>query len=364
MTGKIIRIHQFAPSTSVGDGVTTGLLLTQKLLQGLGYESHIFSAAIPKALEDQIQPVDQLRPNETDLLLVHHSMGHDHDELIETMPCPMVLVYHNITPEHYFDIAAPEHHYSIKGRQQLRHWKDLFMGAIGDSPYNSAELIESGYRHIDTLPMLVDLEKFGQKQSIQNTSWGLTPLRPLLISVGRIAENKRQHLLITALWYLKQLNPEGILPQLVIVGGTTSPEYDIALKAHIEQLGLEDDIIMPGKCSDEELSWLYQNADCYWCASEHEGFCMPLIESGFFELPVITFASSNIPATLGEAGLIIEQSEPQLMAATTAQLLADNTLQRTLINAGKRNLDRYRASTLMLQLEAYLIGLKPELTIE
>lgn len=361
---KTIRIHQFAPATAVGDGVTTGIFFTQRLLQQLGYQSEIYSCETPDALTDKIQPVDALDTSKTELLLIHHSMGHDYDDLIESFSCRKVMVYHNITPAHFFAEGTPEHAYAAKGRQQLKQWSTLFDGAIGDSPYNSEELAEHNYANISTLPMLIELDKFGQTAPQPPETWPLIPLRPLLISVGRIVENKRQHLLIDAFWHLKQLHQYGPLPQLIIVGGTTSPDYDNALKAQIEKLGLEEDILMPGKCSDAELSWLYQNADCYWCASEHEGFCIPLIESGFFGLPVISFASSNIPATLGEAGLVLQQTDPQQLAAATVHLLDDFKLQRQLIAAGKRNLQRFHESTLLPQLKDYLTTLDASLCLE
>ena len=361
---KAIQIHQFSPATAVGDGVTSGLFVTQKLLRNIGYESNIYSAYIPPALSKKVQPVDGLASEKTDLLLVHHSMGHDHDDLITSFQCPMAMVYHNITPASFFAPDTAEHRYAKKGRQQLNQWSDLFIGAIGDSLYNSEELKDAGYANIITLPMLIEMEKFHTKTVSAPRDWGLNSSRPRLLSVGRIVENKRQHLLLEAMWYLKNHHDDITLPQLVIVGGVTSPEYEYSLKAHILKLGLEDDVLMPGKCSDEELSWLYQNSDCYWCASEHEGFCMPLIESGFFELPVISFASSNIPSTLGESGLIIEQSDPAILAATTAQLLTNNTLKQALINAGTRNLNNFQSSTLIPKLSAYLSSLNPALTIQ
>lgn len=351
-----LRIHQFAPATANGDGVTTGIEFTRKLLTQLGHTSEVFSGNIPAGLTGQ-QPKEAFQPSQCDLLLVHHSMGHDQEDWILSQPCPKALVYHNITPSEFFASGSPEQHYAELGRAQLQRWNSHFEGAIAMSPYNSEDLTAASYHNIVTLPLLVELSRFDGETS-PATSLGHDPARPLLISVGRIAENKRQHLLIEALWHLKQMGTSTPLPQLLLVGGTTSERYATNLRYHIHQLGLEQDVLLTGKCDDNQLRGLYQQAQAYWCASAHEGFCMPLIEAGWFNLPVISFISSNIPATLGEAGLILEQPSPQALACATAQLLQDTALQQQLISAGQRNLKRYSEQTLKPQLQHYIDSLQ------
>lgn len=347
------RIHQFAAATAVGDGVTTSLFFIRKLLRALGHDSEIHAGHIPPDLSHEIRSADSLEPRRTDLLLVHHSMGHDHDRLIERLDCPRVLVYHNITPAEFFERNSPNHRYSLKGREQLARWHDHFDGAIGLSPYNSEELAELGYRRIVTLPLLIELDRFTAVQA-EPPDWSLDPERPFILSVGRLVENKRQHQLIEALRHLKRLSRDGAFPRLVLVGGITSQRYATALHAHAERLGLADDVLIPGKCSDAQLRGLYEHAAVYWCASAHEGFCMPLIESGFFGVPVVAFAGSNIPATLGEAGLLIEEPDPRLMAAATLELLEQPALRESVIAAGRRNLERYSEATLTPRLAEYL----------
>lgn len=349
-------IHQFSPATAPGDGVTGGLFFTQQLLRSLGYSSEIYSIGIPQVLRDRVLPIEAFDDEACDLLLFHHSMGHEHERWMMGVCCPKVMVYHNITPSHYFSEGSTEYIYSIKGRKQLHSWANRFVGGIGDSPLNTSELIEAGYCNTETLPMLVDINRFDGEETQPSPDW-LTVGRPLLLFVGRIAENKRQHLLIDALWHLKQIWVEGALPRLLLVGGVTSPAYRQALLAHIERLGLEDDVVVTGKCSDEELRWLYRHANVFWCASEHEGFGMPLIEAGYFGLPVISFNSSNIAATLGESGLVIEPSDPLSMAVTTLELLNNEELRVHLGSASRRNLERYRAEVLLPQLQTYLSGL-------
>ncbi len=138
------------------------------------------------------------------------------------------------------------------------------------------------------------------------------------LAVGRLAENKRQYLLIEAFYHLLQLQKQADSsepPQrLILVGGTTSEAYAQGLEQYIFDLGLQDQVLLVGKCSEPELRWLYRNAHQYWCASAHEGFCMPLLEANYASLPVVTQARSNIPDALGEGGLLLDSDDPIVFA--------------------------------------------------
>lgn len=351
-----VCIHQFLPAATSGDGVSGGALFARKLLRQLGVCSNIYTGSYTGEATGDFHLLDSFDPSECELLLVHHSMGHEFEGWIKNVCCPKVLIYHNITPARFFAEGSPEFIYSIKGREQLACWVEDFVGAIGDSPYNSQELLSLGYPAVETLPLLLELERFNGAEYVPECMAGRMQ-RPFILSVGRIAENKRPHLLIEAMYYLTAMSGGEQVPQLVLVGGTTSPAYEHALRTYVGQLGLQDTIVFAGKLADSELRWLYARAQAYWCASEHEGFCIPLVEAGFFGLPVISCANSNIPHTLGAAGLLLEWAEPQALAAVTAELIEDKALQQALKLSGLENLQRYQESTLLPQLRDYLLSL-------
>lgn len=346
-------IQQFLPATAVGDGVTQSALFMRKLLRRLGYRSDIFAGHIPSALQGEIRPAKALSRDPNALLLFHHSMGHDHEALIEGYPGPRILVYHNITPSHYFAPESVESRYANKGRQQLADWSPLCQGAIAVSPYNARELQALGYPNVLTLPVLVDLERLAHIAAAR-PPWSIDPIRPLLLSVGRLVENKGQHVLIQALWHLHHSLAPRQRPQLALVGGVTSRAYADQLRAMRADFGLETEVLIPGKCPQAWLRWLYQRSQAYLCASEHEGFCMPLIEAGYFGLPALALASSNIPDTLGQSGLLLKSNDPRIFAAAVAEVLADPLLHQQLSQAARHNLRRYQAHTLMPVLGDYL----------
>lgn len=352
---SIGRIDQFSPSTAMGDGVTGSLLFTRDLLRELGYKSDIFSCYVPEQLKGNVLPANTFRDSPDTLLLYHHSMGHDHGAWLLSLQCRKALVYHNITPAEFFPPDSGLHRYSLLGRQQLNDWRNEFIGAFAVSALNLSELKAAQYVGAETLPLLVDSRRLeGDRLPPSFIKQGRKPT--IYLCVGRLAENKRQHLLIEAFYHLLQLQGSNSPRQamLLLVGGTTSEDYARGLAHHVDQLGLQKHVLIPGKCSDAELRWLYRNAHQYWCASAHEGFCMPLIEAQHAGLPIIACAQSNVPDTTGEGGLLLGNDTP-LNIALAAQLLNDTQgLREQIIAAGKRNLQRFDRKRLKEQLATWI----------
>ena len=104
-------VHQFHSGTAVGDAITNQMFQLQRLLRELGFESEIFAEHIAPGLQDRIRSIHGYGGSESDLLLLHHSMGYDAFDDVISLPNDIVTVYHNVTPEQYFDERghAPSH---------------------------------------------------------------------------------------------------------------------------------------------------------------------------------------------------------------------------------------------------------------
>lgn len=351
-----LRIDQFTPCVAAGDGVTNGLLFTRSLLRDLGYESEIYSFTIPDQLIGDVLPALSFHSSRCALLLYHHSMGHDHGPWLLDQKCSKALVYHNITPPQFFPENSGLRRYAELGLKQLNEWRDEFVHAMADSPLNESELKAAGYLRSKTLPLLVDTRRLDGLSTAPAFMAHQPAGERYYLAVGRLAENKRQHLLIEAFYHLLQLqkNIEQPPQRLIIVGGTTSENYARGLHHHILQLGLQNQVLLVGKCSETELRWLYLNAHQYWCASAHEGFCMPLLEANYASLPVVTQARSNIPDTLGEGGLLVDSDDPIDFALTCHFLNKEPGLRDKIVRAGLRNLQRYERESLLKALVEWL----------
>lgn len=346
-------IHQYSINATVGDGVTQGMLFTQRLLRELGYASEIYCIDVPKALFGQVRSVQDYRSAPDQVLLYHHAIGHNRGDWIETLPDFKVLVYHNITPPQFFPEDSPLRRAVVLGREMLAGWTTLFDGAIGDSECNSQELRALGFPRAQTLPLLVDLER------LLSQPWDADLVkrhqnRFTLLFVGRLVENKCQHQLIEALHCLGPCLHRPV--ELILVGGTESSVYRQRLERLIVQYQLQERVILAGKVSEPELYGYYRAANLYLSLSEHEGFGMPLIEAMVFDVPVFAYAAPGtaIAETLGTGGRLFPDPSPERIARAIEHLAGSPAERSRLVQSQRQNLRRFAPNRLKTELTGFL----------
>jgi glycosyltransferase involved in cell wall biosynthesis len=86
-------------------------------------------------------------------------------------------------------------------------------------------------------------------------------------------------------------------------------------------------------CNDAQLLACYRTAHLFWSMSEHEGFCVPLIEAMWFDIPVLAYRSSAVPETLASAGLMFTEKKLPEVAALAHLLVEDADLRNKVIAA-------------------------------
>ncbi|MBK8538336.1 MAG: glycosyltransferase [Candidatus Competibacteraceae bacterium] len=343
-------IHQFSPGCDVGDGITNGMFFTQKILRSLGFQSDIFSIHIPDVLKNVIKNHRDYISNPDQVLIVHHSMGTDNWDWVGQQNSVKIMLYHNITPSDFFPEGSSIGYYAELGRKQLANSAHWFVGAIGVSEYNSTELIAMNYQPVVTIPLLLDLEK-----NI-TASWDQAIVDQYrdtfnLLFVGRIVEHKKQHELVEL---FADFNQRFSRPaKLILVGGTTSPAYETHLRAVIHHHQLQDQVVLPGKVSSDQLYGYYRAADVFVCLSEHEGFGMPLIEAMCFDVPVVALNTSNIGNTLGASGILFNQKRLPEMAACLKLLAEHSEFRRRVKRSQRRNLQRFSLNQVRDQLISF-----------
>jgi glycosyltransferase involved in cell wall biosynthesis len=84
------------------------------------------------------------------------------------------------------------------------------------------------------------------------------------------------------------------------------------------------------------------------CLSEHEGFCIPLLEAMAHDTPVVAFAAAAVPGTLADGGVLLDAKAPSTVAAAVHRVVADKAVRDAVVEAGARrladfSLDRTRA---------------------
>jgi glycosyltransferase involved in cell wall biosynthesis len=106
----------------------------------------------------------------------------------------------------------------------------------------------------------------------------------------------------------------------------------------VENLALSEKVLFAGFASFRELITYYSTAHLYLCLSEHEGFCVPLLESMFFELPVIATLTGGIPETLGGAGIGLARKNWEEIAELMALIIEKPELREEIVVRQKERL--------------------------
>ena len=357
-TGRPPHVHQVLATLGYGDAIGHEVLGIQRVLRSAGYMSEIFVETADPRLEpltldyrDMIGTVGA-----ADVLIHHFSIGSRASRTAYALPGRMALVYHNITPPEYF-IGVHEDLVKLcfRGRRELTAYIDRCDIAIGDSEYNRRELDALGFRRTGVLPVVPDF-----------THLDLPPDRRLaadfddgwtnVLFVGRVIPNKKFESVIRAFHaYRTKHNPRA---RLLLVGSHSGFERYLAmLHALIARLGTPD-VHFLGHVTNEELTALYDVADLFLCASEHEGFCVPIIEAFHKQVPVLAYASTAVPATMDGGGVLYDTQDPVEVAQLMAAVLDDSRLEDAVVDSQDAALARLRgkdfAAILLRNVDALL----------
>src|SRR5260221_8998922 len=337
------RVHQVLATLGYGDAIGHEVLGIQRVLRDSGYESEIFVETADRRLEDLTtdyrEMVGAIAPQ--DVLIHHFSIGSRASRTAYALPGRMALVYHNITPPEYFlGVHKDLVKLCYRGRRELTAYIPRCELALGDSEYNRQELEDLGFRPTAVLPVVPDfahLEVEPNTMTAEPFDDGWTNV----MFVGRVIPNKKFEDVIRAFHvYRTRHNPRS---RLLLVGSHGGFEKYLAmLHALVARLGTPD-VYFLGHVSNEELTALYDVADLFLCGSEHEGFCVPLIESFYKRVPVVAYAATAVPATMDGGGVLYETKDPFEVARLMAAGLDDADLEEAVIATQDAALDRLLA---------------------
>jgi glycosyltransferase involved in cell wall biosynthesis len=335
------RIDQVVPSFGGRDAIGTHILHLRDLLRDLGFESDVWCKGAFPETRSIAKFTDDLsgrfRPDTW--WLYHLSSGSPVAELIADRPEPKIVDYHNITPGSLFGSWVPWATQEAEdGLRQLKTLADASSFAIADSDFNADDLHDVGMPEERTLVVAPlfdpaslrrrvdrDLEaKRRAERAAGGADW---------LFVGRVTPSKAQDDLIKALAIYRQVyDPDA---RLHLVGASMGDDYPRALERYARRLGLGDAVRLTGSVSDEALAAYYATSDVFVCASEHEGFCVPIVESMAFGLPVVAFAAGAVPGTAGSGALVLEDRSPLALATAAHKVTVDEGVRARLIELGR-----------------------------
>lgn len=337
------HVHQVLATLGYGDAIGHEVLGIQQVLREAGYRSEIFVETADARLEPQTRDYRELRDTSApDNILIHHfSIGSRASRIAFALPDRMVLVYHNITPPEYFlDVHPLLVRQCYRGRRELSAYARRCDLALGDSEFNREELAAMGFPDTAVLPVVpgfAHLETPPDRRVVEAFDDDWTNV----LFVGRVIPNKRIDDVIRLFHAYQPLyNPRS---RLLIVGSYTGfDRYHLMLHQLVTTLGTTG-VHFLGHVSDAELTACYDVADVFLCASEHEGFCVPLVESFYKGVPVLAYAATAVPATMDGAGVLYSEKDPARVAALIDQVVSDRRLRDAIVEGQDAALNRLLA---------------------
>lgn len=331
-----MRIDQFTPSIAPSDGVSQGVLLTQRLLAELGHTGTIHARHIAAGLEGTCAPVATLlERTPPEALIVHHAIGHEDHTALMALPTRRILAYHNVTPAFYFRdpfLRAA----CAQGRAQLADAILRCEAFYADSTYNARELFALGAHRVEALPLLLTLP--ARAAPDEEPPPRAPGTLPEVLFVGRVVPNKCQHQLVRLCAHCK--HTLGRPFRLTLAGGISDPRYSAALEWLVRRLDVETEVRLTGQVSDAKREALYARADIFVSLSEHEGFCMPAAEAAMRGVAVLAYAAGGLETAVGHQGLFADKRIP-VVARRLLRLLDQPRLQASLVRAQWRHVQRF-----------------------
>lgn len=285
-----------------------------------------------------------------DLLIYHHSIYWQRgEEAFRRFRGKKILRYHNITPSQFFVGYSPFYvSLTEKGRRQTSRLVKYANLCLADSQYNANELLSLGVCAdlVKVLPPLHQLEKFEEVSADPHVLSELSVPALKALTVGRISPNKGLLDIVKVAAAYKRLFGESAVFYLVGSFDDQLTSYTRELLRVIERFDLSSMVRLTGKVSLSRLKAYYEGCDLYLCLSQHEGFCVPIIEAQWFGLPVIALASSAVPETVGPGQVLFDEVDYFKIAAALYVISRNEAYKSALVERGLENLQRFRMDLL------------------
>ena len=345
-------IHQTLVAAAPGDAITNSAFEIRRLLREAG-PSEIYARHIHGDLCGDVKPLHEHpahgRSQPGQLTIVHPSNGDaEWLEWVLGLDGRFILSYHNFTPSHFFRVwDRPTADRLEFGRRTLGMFADRTVLAFADSAFNAIDLRDAGYANVVVGGLLIDTS--GLSRTSPDVGVLTEAMRfpgPTIVHIGQLYPHKRADFAIVAFHRLLRTgHPDA---RLVLAGASRLPAFRKSLEQLVVDLELTDRVVITGRITPAAMSAYLRSADVMVTASEHEGFCVPLIEAMTLGVPVVGRRFGAVPETAGDAAILLEpDAPPSAMAAALAAVLDDRAAADELRELGYRRaadftLDRLR----------------------
>ncbi len=340
-----MRVDQVIPSLASRDAIGVHTVNLTRALRAAGIESDVFYGTCTPDMVEVGRPIGALgrQRRQERFLLYQASIGSPVFDTLMTRDEPKLVNYHHITQADQLAPGDPPVAYETSlGRAQLARLASRAVLAVADSHYNELELLEVGYPKTEVVPLLIDMTRAGaspdpsaaRRLAADKASGGVD-----LLFVGKVSPHKAPHDLVKMLSvYRRVYDPAA---RLRLVGSPLGERYGPALAEFVHDLGLGEAVEITGSVEPSVLEAYYAAADVFVCASEHEGFCVPVVEAMGHDVPVVAYGATAVPETVGDAGLVLPTKSPLRFATAVHRVLTDDALRARLSSAARRQVETF-----------------------
>ena len=297
-------INQWVPAAHRGDAVGDSARTVRDLLRARGYASDIYALTVDEDLQHDVRLFSDPEARRGDITILHVAVPSPMSDALAALSSGRVIQYHNITPAHFFALYHPEiFRIAAVGRTELAGLVGRVDLALGDSEYNRRELEALGFDRTGVFPIVVNTDRIRCSPPVRALEDSLADGLANILFVGRIAPNKRIEDHIRLAEHFKRYVDTDY--RFIFVGRTDAvPRYYATIRALMLQYEMPaDKFLFVGSVPDDELAVYYRTAKAYVSLSEHEGFCVPLVEAMAADLPILAYGAAAVPETLGGAGI-------------------------------------------------------------
>jgi glycosyltransferase involved in cell wall biosynthesis len=350
-----MRVNQWLPAAHRGDAIGDSARRVRELLRSTGHDSEIYALTIDDDLRHDIRPFSDPESKRGDATIFHFALPSPMSAAFAALPHGRVLQYHNVTPARFFAPYAPSlFRLAAVAREELASLAAATDLALGDSEYNRQELDALGFTSTGVMPIAVDTRRLTE-----------APAQPVLdeilddglvnfLFVGRIAPNKKieDHIKL-AEQYKRYIDA---YYRFIFVGRyDVVPRYYSAIRALMAEYKLlPERFIFTGQVPDIELAAYYRASSVYVSLSEHEGFCVPLIEAMAMDVPVLAYGAAAVPDTLGGAGVEFAPKDLEYAAELLGMLAFEDSPREHVLAGQRRRLQDFGDAVIQQRLASMI----------
>jgi glycosyltransferase involved in cell wall biosynthesis len=332
-------VNQWVPAAHRGDAVGDSARRVRDLLRGMGHQSNLFALTVDDDLEGDVRPFADSSAKRGEITILHFALPSPMTSAFASLDGVRVLQYHNVTPAAFFAPYDPAlFRLAALGRHELATLVGRVDLALGDSEYNRQELESLGFTRTGVFPIAVNTSRIAQRARRPALEKLLDDELVNFLFVGRIAPNKKieDHIQLAEQY---KRNVDAYYRFIFVGRYDVVPRYYSTIRALLSEYGmLNDRFIFTGPVPDEELAVYYRHAAVYISMSEHEGFCVPLLEAMAADVPIMAYSAAAVPDTLGGAGVQFAPKDLEYAAELLALLAFDDGLRARVIANQRRRL--------------------------